>query len=359
MDNNINNPEMTIEDLVQQFSEGGTQQQQQADSNVPANQPEADEPAPINTPPVQENFFDVFEEKLLKSDLLQTYSLDEEGNQFFVPKNTDEFVELLQANKEQWIAEARNEDKNALLGEIFQEATPALRFLAENANKFSKVESMIEFAQSVRNEEVMLSLDVTNPEHQEEIVRQVLKIQGLDQNSIEEEIIDLKDRNKLEVRAQKLKPSLDGFHANITAQILQRQEEENMKEQNFWRNYYQNFQTQLLDSPHVEGLKLKKEDKARIAPLLLPAQDGSGLPIYNKIDEAVGQGDITTLTLIGLLLENREGFYNYMLDRDSSKISKDLQKKLRSVGGFKTSSENLEQSPKQTPGHTSQYGAFL
>ena len=113
-----------------------------------------------------------------------------------------------------------------------------------------------------------------------------------------------------------------------------------------------------MSSADIDGIGLSKEDRALVASSLVIDQNLGGLPIYNYIDELVGQGDITTLAKIALLAMDSNKFDQYYSSRTASKTAKALQKTLKTNLSSSTTSQNSS-TPSSNNFNTSGYGVFL
>lgn len=358
---------MTTEELEQHFQNNSTEAPPE---NVPQGTLAQDTPpieaAPENSDPnnsvvvdpsVPENFFEEMDEKIFKQNILFPLN-NEDGSDYVVPKTMAEFTTLLQANKTYWEESANNQKEEDVLGKIFEKTSPALQFLAQNANNFTSIQDMLPLIQSVQSQDQLSNLDSKNEQHQEFIVASVLRIQGLDDESIEEEIADLKQRNMLESRAEKQLPVIEKYQADQTAKILEEESVKNKEEEQFWGTYYQNLQDKLVKAVDVDGMHIKKEDKDKILSYLLPTK--TGLPLYDKIDALVGAGEISKLVKAIMILEDDPKMFDtYYSSSKNTQIAKGLQTQLRTSLVANNSKEDAKET-KQTPKvDTTGYGLFL
>jgi hypothetical protein len=218
---------------------------------------------------------------------------------------------------------------------------------------------MIPLLQSVRQEDDFANLDTTNEQHQEYIIANALQLQGLDQDTIIDEIADLKQRGKLEERSNKLKPILEKYSAEQTQIVLQQQEEKNAKDQAFWNNHYNKLNTDLISAKDIDGLKFKQDDKNLIANVLLPNQELGGLPIYTIIDNLVGEGNIKLLSKLALLAANEEAFDNYYGVQKIQQNTKSLQRTLRSAVKANSDNDDFEVQKSTQLFQKNNYGNFM
>lgn len=358
----------SIDAIFEQFSPKGESQvaEQAQEPQVQGELPKEEEPK--EEEPKQEEqvvelseevsqFYKGFEEKLFQDGLLLPFE-DQDGNKI-VPQSLDDIAELVKANKEQWIEEAKTQDKEALLQEIYQTQSPAFKFLMDNAQYFESAEDMIPLLQSVQAQDDAASYSLETEEGQEAIIRTSLQLQGFDTQYINDEIQDLKDRDRLEASATKLKPSLDKVLDDRTQLILQEQAKKNYELQVFWNNHYNRLNDGLLNAKEVDGMNISKEHKTLIASSLIPDQQLGGLPLYSMIDNLITQGDITKLAKIALIATDDAAFDNYYGSKKSSQIAKGLQKTLRTNLTSKSSEPDKGQQQGKTKTEEIGHGFFM
>lgn len=294
-------------------------------------------------------------ELLFKEQKLSPYSDGTESG-YIVPETLEEVLELIEDNKKSWVDSAKSADKQELLEEVLASKSPAWQFLIKNAELYKDPAELVPLLTAVQNQEYSYSLDVTKEEDQEKIIRASLSLQGLPVSSIEEEIADLKERNKLGNRAEALKPILDKYNEQQTQRILQEKQQEEIKNQAFWNTHYQNLEETVFKSKEIDGVKLENEHKQLIASVLLPDEKLGGLPIYTVIDDLIAKGNFTLLAKIALLGANEEAFNNYFLSKKADKVATNIQKVLRQTN---TSSPTDIEEPKVKPiVKKSSYGYF-
>ena len=322
-------------------------------------EPKTEEPAPVAVEPQEtpveepteiseelQGFYSQFGEKLFNEDLLLPFQ-DENGEGHLIPKSIDDIAELVRANKDRWIEESRTNDKEALLQEIFQSSSPAFQFIAQNAHHFNSPQELIPLIQSVQAQDYVAELSLEDENDQAEIIRQALLIQGLDSQTIEDDIQDLKERGRLEERATRLKPTLDKFNQDRTQQILEQQAQVNHQNQVFWNNYYGLLNQDLLSASDIDGMNLTKEDRVAVAQTLVPNQQTGEIPIISIIDELISNGDIKTLAQISLIAQNKDVFDQYYGSKKATQVAKGLQKVLKTNLKSSSTQETVVE-PKQS-----------
>lgn len=355
MDNNQNISNLPIDAILNEFL------QEEENLNKPPEEVKVEETLVVEKEENQnEDFFSLLDDKFFKTNKLTPFN-NEDNSDYVIPQSLDEFAELLDANKEHWVKESRYQQKEEVLADIFKETTPAFQFLAQNANQFKTIEEMYPLMQSVQAQDEFDSLDLEDENHQEYIIRSALAIQGFDEKAVNEEIADLKEREKLSTKAMALKPVLDRIQADNTERILEEQATKNKEDQTFWNNYYNSLNEKLITAKDLDGMVLSQEDKVRVANNLIPQTDGKGLPIYSKIDELVGKGDAVTLSIISMILEDRALFDSYYANKTHAAAGQSSARTLRTGFTSKTSEEETKapvQKGKQKDINKS-YGVFL
>ena len=294
---------------------------------------------------------------LFKEQKLSPYSDGTEAG-YIVPETFEEVLELIEDNKKSWVESAKTADRQELLEEVLASKSPAWQFLIKNADLYKDPAELVPLLTAVQNQEYSYSLDVSNSEDQEKIIRASLALQGLPVSSIEEEISDLKERNKLESRATALKPILDKYNEQQTQRILQEKQQEEVKNQAFWNTHYQNLEETVFKSKELDGVKLENQHKQLIASVLLPDEKLGGLPIYTVIDNLIAKGDFTLLSKIALLGTDEQAFNNYFLAKKVEKAANNIQRVLRQNGITSNSTESDTQDQKVKPIKKSSYGYF-
>lgn len=110
-------------------------------------------------------------------------------------------------------------------------------------------------------------LDVEDEKGQEEIVTQVLKIKGFDEEEIKDQIDTLKDLDRLKAKATKFLPELNKMKEQRIQLMLQEQNQRNEQAKEATRIYLETVQ-RTLDKEQVGPVRLKREDKFKIVDAL-------------------------------------------------------------------------------------------
>lgn len=295
-------------------------------------------------------------DRLFKEQKLDPYS-DGTDTGYVVPETFEEVLELIEDNKKSWIENSKAKDRDELVNEVLATKSPAWQFLIQNSELYKDPADLIPLLTAVQNQEYSNNLDPKEPEDQEKIVRASLSIQGLPPQAIEDEISDLKDRGKLDKRAEALKPVLDKFNEAETTKVLQKKQQEDIKTQNFWNVHYQNLEDTVFKSKDLDGIKLKNEHKQLIASTLIPDEKIGGLPIYTLIDNLIANGNLKVLSKIALLGLDEKLFDTYFLTEKADKKAEGVQRVLRQSGTISNATENALES-KVKPIKKSNYGYF-
>ena len=360
MENNQHISNQSIEDILSEFIDDTKPNEEFDAEGKPIISEEKVVEPEIKEDVINDDFFNALDEKFFKSNKLIPFN-NEDGSDYVIPKTTEEFAELLDANKEQWIKDSKYNQKEEILADIFKETTPAFQFLVQNANLYSKIEDMYPLINSLQAQEDLDSIDMSNEEHQEYVVRAALRIQRFSEESIDAEIQDLKERSKLESKANFFKLDLDKIQAQETSALLEQEHQKNIQDQQFWNSYYTSLNENLIMAKDLDGMVLQENDKVRIANNLIPSTDGTGLPIYSKLDKLIGENDTTTLSIISMLLEDKALFDSYYANKTHDQAGKSSARTLR-VGFTAKASEEDNVAKKQQPRKVDpnkSYGNFL
>ena len=295
-------------------------------------------------------------DKLFKENKLSPYS-DGTETGYVLPETFDEVLELIEDNKKSWIESAKAKDQEELIEEVLSKKSPAWQFLIKNSELYENPADLVPLITAVQNQEYSNNLDPTNEADQEKIIRASLSIQGLPASAIEEEITDLKERDRLGKKASDLKPVLDKYNAEQTAKELGKKTEENKKTKEFWDKYYNNLEETVFKSKDLDGVKLKNEHKQLIASALIPNDEIGGLPIYSIIENLVATGNLKVLSKMTLLGLDESLFDNYFITNKADKKAESVQRVLRQQNTGSGSSDS-DQTQKINPIKKSSYGYF-
>lgn len=253
-------------------------------------------------------------------------------------KTIDDFVALLEANSETKIEGYQKEAEQR----IFNSMSPAMKAIFDYAQMgVQRPEQLLPLITAADNLNYSTSLDANNPEHHQAIVRNGLAIQGLSAEDIEAEIKDLMESDgKLEKRAAALKPVLDKYNTKQVEDLYRAQQQEQQKERAFWESHRKEVSKQILESPTVSDLKLKRDHRETAAYFLNPDPAMGGLPIYALIDDLIEKKQFGLLTEIVLLGLNKKDYQSYTTTAAVQKSNEQLVRKLRDSATSNTSETN-------------------
>lgn len=192
---------------------------------------------------------------------------------------------------------------------VFRSMTPAMQTVLQFAGQVTSPSELLPLLQTSSNAERFASLDPENVAHQELIVRERMRMNGDPDAVIEQEITDLKDRNKMAEKAKAYKPVLQQFYERQAQQILAEKQRE---EEQYFQQIQLNDQhlRKVLDAPELEGIKLKNNHKGIVYELLaIPREEyGGGVGIYSVIDRLFQEGKFDKLAKIALLVGDEKAF---------------------------------------------------
>ncbi len=164
-----------------------------------------------------------FSEKLKEKELLQPY---EDGT---FPQTEDEVLDaLIQTNEFKVNSTIEQAWKQKV--ENLPESLQIIHQYAQMGVQTAK--ELAPFIQQVSQLEAIAQLDPKNAEHQEQIVLIQLLNTNMNEKSAKEEVADLKERGKLEARANQYFPSLKkSYEDNVRQSLLEKQQKEEQFEQ--------------------------------------------------------------------------------------------------------------------------------
>lgn len=205
--------------------------------------------------------------------------------------------------------------------------------------------------------EEVIDLDPSTDAGMEEIVRQTLKIKGFDDEEIADQISTFKDLDKLKAKAEKFLPELKNLQQKQVTMLMQEQEQR-QEEARKATDIYISTIKDTLDKEIVGGIKLQREDKAKIyEALAFPNKTSlNGVPTngFVKALENLQFGkdqDYEHFANIVLFAIDKEAFLEKIKVTIKNEVQTDTAKKLRSS---KTTTANTEQNfeSKQLPKKT-------
>jgi len=204
--------------------------------------------------------------KIDKSGMVETFNkLIEEG--LIMPFEEDkpledysmkDWKELIQANIEERERAIREQTPK----EFFESLPHELQYAAEYVAKGGT--DMRGLFRALASVEEVRSLDATNPDHQELIVRQYLQATNFgngDQELLEDQIAEWADAGTLSKKAQQFKPKLDQKQEEIVQSKLQQQEafrqQQAAQKEAYMSNIYHTLKPGELNGVKIDGKRQK------------------------------------------------------------------------------------------------------
>lgn len=164
-----------------------------------------------------------------------------------------DFEELMEAN----IAERENKIRETTPVEFFdslpEELQVAAKYVADGGEDLKGLFRILSEVEESRQ------LDPNDTKDQEHIIRDYLRATNFgNEEEIDEEIYEWKDRGELKAKALKFKPKLDKMQEQVVAQKLTQQENMRKQQHNAAQAYMQNVYN-TLNAGEVNGIKLDKK----------------------------------------------------------------------------------------------------
>jgi hypothetical protein len=161
-----------------------------------------------------------------------------------------DWEELLEANFKEREERLLEELPNSFYQSLPNELKSAYEYVANGGTDLKNMFRALAAAEEVRE------LDPSSDEGQEQIVRTYLQATRYGTpEEIEEEIVALKDRGDLEVKAERFKPRLDQMQEQVIQQRVQQQQEAQRRQQQQAQVYQENVY-KALETGSLNGLKL-------------------------------------------------------------------------------------------------------
>jgi hypothetical protein len=161
-----------------------------------------------------------------------------------------DWEELLEANFNEREERLLEEVPASFYQSLPQELQKAYEYVANGGTDLKNMFRALAAAEEVKQ------LDVSSETGQEDIVRAYLQVTKYGTpEEIEEEIIALKDRGDLELKAGRFKPRLDQMQEQVIQQRIQQQEETKRKQEHQAQLYQDNVY-KALERGELNGMKL-------------------------------------------------------------------------------------------------------
>ncbi len=214
---------------------------------------------------------------------------------------------------------------------LFQEFAQVAEIVGQDKEAFYR------YINASREAEDIDSLDTSNIDDAEYIVRSYLQKREKSSQIIEDDINELKEKGIISNRAERYKPLL----------IEDKQEEKSLiiaKEREEAATFYkivqenENVITSYLSEKEVAGMKLKEEDKDLIYENLTYNPELQGFKLFKTIENLQRSGKFDVLSKI-ILLAEREDRFNELF---TNTVKNNVQKDVRSIIKFGTASRGPE-----------------
>jgi hypothetical protein len=266
-----------------------------------------------------------FEDRLKTGKFIAISEENENGEQVpFIPKTPEDFDEVIELQVNHRLEKAKKD----LDQTWYAEKSIPWQIVAQYAEKVSNPADILPFLQGIKNIQTVSSIDETQIEGAEEIVRLQLESTGQPKSLIDTQIEALKTTSKLLDAAKDLKPTMVQMEQQKLASLNKQKENELRDYQNMVLDI-ENTAIKIINSP-LGKEKLKQEEKAAIYELIaIPNPDTKGYGIFDKIDELYEKRDFEKLRKIALLLNNEESFTKYISAGALEKNAAEFQRKLR------------------------------
>ena len=191
-----------------------------------------------------------------------------------VPFDDDKKIEDYNAKDVEELLEANFADKESKLrkqvpAEFFDSLPEELQIAAKYVNDGGK--DMKGLFRALGQAEEVMSMDATDPNNHEEIVRQFLTNTGFGTTEeIDEEITGLKDREELEKKAGQFKPKLDKMQEAIIGRKLAEQEQRQAQQAAAAKQYVGSVY-KTLEPGELNGVKMDRKTQERLYSGLVQA----------------------------------------------------------------------------------------
>lgn len=264
-------------------------------------------------------------------------------------KTIDDLKEIIKANKEEWVKEAKeaaiNEDREALPEEV----KFVLEYAKTGGNDLKSVFKLLSQSREVKE------YDIDSTNDQKEIVRAYHMEQGWSEEETEEELVNLVNSNRLEAYAKKIKPKLDRSIQDRIEQEREIQKRAVERQENARKFFVDNVVT-TLKKGKLGDIQLTKEDQTDIYNALVVEQYQGINGRTNRLGALLDkiqfiEPDYEHLAEVVMHLSDREGFKKKLLDQINTQVTAENVRKIKidqqkaKIG----SKEPIEQKTKKLP----------
>lgn len=172
-------------------------------------------------------------------------------------KTVEEARSLIKANLEEKEAAASESFWESKVKSYSPQVQAIIQYAESGGQDVSSLLSLISQA------EKSFDFDIESEKGQEDIVRETLRMKGFDNEEIEDQISTLKDLEKLEAKAKKFLPELQTI-SQQKVQIMLDREEQRKRDAREAANIYLKTVESTLGKDTLDGVKIQREDKAKI-----------------------------------------------------------------------------------------------
>jgi hypothetical protein len=169
-----------------------------------------------------------------------------------------DFEELFEANLADKENKIREETPIEFFDSLPEELQVAAKYVADGGDDLKGLFRILSEVEEHRQ------LDASVPKDQETIIREYLRATNFgNEEEIDEEIFEWKDRGELQAKALKFKPKLDKMQEQVVTQKLAQQENFRKQQQAAAQQYMQNVYTTLSGS-EINGIKMDKKTQGML-----------------------------------------------------------------------------------------------
>lgn len=298
--------------------------------------------------------------KIDKSGLVETFSklIDEgvlmgfEDEKPLEEYSVKDWKELIQANLEEKEKAMREQTPK----QFFESLPEELQYAAEYVAKGGK--DMKGLFRALSQVEEQRSLDPSNDEHQELIVRQYLNATNFgngDQALIEDQVEEWVNNGTIAKRANQFKPKLDDMQNEVLRAKLEQQEQFKIKQQKQKEAYMENIYNTLKPA-ELNGLKIDNKRQKflwdELTGLKYDSLQGRPTNLLGKLLEDYQFGDTPRYDLIAetlWLLSDPEDYKESIRKQAKSEATQETVKKLKTEEARKLSSTSSTNEEDEQP----------
>lgn len=328
----------SVDQILEGFNKTANTDDNTADDNTQSSDNTTEDNAPVNTAE------DFKEEDFKAIDLLikegKLMPMEDEQGQLIPIKTKADLIDLIDRNNEYF----QQNSLDIAQKQFYETKSPVWQTLLQYAENARDIKEIAPLFNAIQDYQASTTYDLDNEAHQEEMVRIYSQMKGLDPKTIEEDIDDLKDRNKLKDRATQLKPSIEKYNEQRVNTILAQKQQEEEATAKVLQTHYNNVIENIIKPEEVGGFKLTNEHRQMVASTLVPDSTIGGLPIFTIINNLLEEGKFDTLMKISLMALDPTNFDNYYSSKVSTKVASDLQRRLRTATSQQNSNGSITDS---------------